>query len=399
MTHDGRPPAPEREPETDSEVGSLASAAIARDHGRQLDRLEQLVRLETPTGDAAASAAIAALLARWWRGAGAVVRLVETDAGTSLVADVPGEGAPVLFVGHSDTVWPIGALDGSVPWRHAGDVVRGPGVYDMKSGLIVMLAAVEAVRARRHRAVRVVIVADEEVGSPTTRDLLRETADGVDTVLGFESPHPDGAVKIGRRGSTRLRLCVRGRAAHAALDPQAGVSAIDELVDQLVALRAIVSEPALPGEVLCNIGTVAGGSRANVVAADAEAEIGLRFEDAESEDRVLAGIRALSPVRAAARLEIELISHRPAWSPSDRDAGVTARLSRAAAACGQRVDGRPAAGAGDTNLFGAWGLPVVDGLGPRGGGAHAVDEHILVSSLVERIALLTAFLADTDEDM
>lgn len=363
------------------------------------ERLDSLVRIESPSFDVESSARIADLLDAWWRDAGAQTRLVTTGAGVSLIADLPGRGDPVLFVGHSDTVWPHGTLAGEVPLREDGGILRGPGVYDMKSGLAAMLAAVEASTGRDRRAVRVVVVADEEVGSPTTGGLLREASAGVSAVLGFESPHPDGALKVGRRGSTRIRLAVTGRAAHAALDPGAGISAVDELVDQLLRVRRIVSDPGLPSEVLCNVGSLSGGTRANVVAAEAEAEIGLRFIDAQAQDKVLAELHALTPLRAGADVRIEVLSHRPAWAATERDRDVARRLARAAARVGQQLESRPAAGAGDTNALGSWGLPTVDGMGPRGGGAHAVGEHIVLASLAERIALLTEFLADVDDDV
>lgn len=362
--------------------------------GDLVARLERLVRIESPSRDAAASEHLAALLAEWWQDAGATVGFEATDAGTSLVAEVAGEGEPLLLVGHSDTVWPRGALDAAVPWSIDGDIVRGPGVYDMKSGLLVMVAALERLKGRRHRAVRAVVVCDEEIGSPTTQALLRRSAEGVSGAIGFESPHPDGALKVGRRGSTRLRLDVTGRASHAALDPQRGISAIDELVDQLVRVRAVVADPALPSEVLCNVGTISGGGRANVVPAQAQAEIGLRFVDAVTERHVMTALGALTPVRSGAVVETAVLSSRPAWSPSAADARLVAAVSATGRRLGQVVEGRPASGAGDTNLLGSLGIPTVDGFGPRGGGAHAVTEHVSLTSLAERIDLLEALLAD-----
>lgn len=361
-----------------------------------LARIEQLVRIESPSGDVPGSEATAALLGAWWAEAGAEVRTVRTATGLNLVAELDGVGRPLLLVGHSDTVWPRGAIDGDVAWRRDGARLHGPGIYDMKSGLVVMLAAVEAVRHRRHRAVRVVVVCDEEIGSPTTQELLRSCAQGVSAAIGFESPHPDGALKVGRRGSTRVRLAVRGRASHAALDPGAGISAIDELVDQLVAVRALVEEASHGSEVLCNVGSISGGARANVVAEHAEAELGLRFIDAESETQVLGALHVLAPVRPGAILECEQLSHRPAWLPSEADRALLAEIARAGAGVGQVVTGRPAAGAGDANLLGRLGVPTVDGFGPRGGGAHAASEHILISSVAERVALLVALLQDAD---
>jgi glutamate carboxypeptidase len=365
--------------------------------GRALERLRTLVGMESPSRDVTASRAITDVLAGWFETAGATVERVPAEAGVHLVMEVAGAGAraqeaPLLLIGHSDTVWPRGTLDGDVPWGEVGDTVRGPGVYDMKSGLVIMLAAIELLQGRSHRPVRIVVTCDEEVGSPTSKNLLRQVVEGVDGAIGFESPHPDGALKVGRRGSTRVRIDVTGRAAHAALDPGRGISAIDELVDQLLAIRGIIARVSEDVEVLCNSGTISGGTRANVVAAHAEAELGLRFIDADSEHRVLAVLDGLTPVREGAVVTVETLSHRPAWLASAADRALLERVAAAGAPLGLHVTGRPAAGAGDTNLVGSLGVPTVDGFGPLGGGAHAASEHILLHTLYERVELLAAVL-------
>ncbi|MFB9308238.1 glutamate carboxypeptidase [Agromyces hippuratus] len=376
---------------TPAEVGAAVDAAWHT----VLERLEQLVRIETPSLDAAASASIARVLTEWFEPLASEVRAVVTEAGTHLVIEVPGstDAAPLLLLGHSDTVWDHGALAGDVPWSVDGDVVRGPGVFDMKSGLVIMLAALEILRDRPRRAVRILVNCDEEVGSPTSQELVRTALDGVAGVIGFESPHPDGAFKVGRAGSTRLRLEVEGRAAHAALDPENGVSAIDELVDQLLVVRGIVAEASATTPVLCNVGTVSGGARANVVPDAASAEIGLRFVDAGSERHVLDALARLDPIRSGAVVRTVVLTSRPAWQAGAGDEELLEEVGRAASALGQSASGRPAAGAGDTNLVGSLGVATIDGFGPRGGGAHAVTEHLLLSSLRERIELLTALLA------
>lgn len=376
---------------------TTSPAARAADHPSDdiIALVRELVLIETPSRDAAASARIAAVLSERFAAIGGRVERVATAAGVDLIVDVDGVGDPLLLIGHTDTVWPVGTIDGDVPWSIDGDVVRGPGAYDMKAGIVVMLEALRHVRAlppERRRAVRVVLVADEEIGSPESGPLLASRAHGVAAAIGFESPHPDGALKVGRRGSARVRIAVTGRAAHAALDPEHGVSAVDELVDQLMRVRAITDDPGLPGPVLCNVGTIRGGARTNVVPAAAEAEIGLRFTDPATEGRVLDALSALRPVRAGADVDVEVLSARPAWQATDRDQRLLHDIARSGTALGQRVSGRPAAGAGDTNLLGDLGIPTVDGFGPRGGGAHAVDEHFLRSALVERIDLLRAVL-------
>ncbi|MGC3992671.1 MAG: M20/M25/M40 family metallo-hydrolase [Propionicimonas sp.] len=362
--------------------------------------LVALVQRETPSHDAAASAGIAGHLAGLWQPFGAV-SAVEAPIGTHLVVAVPGtpgrqDAAPVVLLGHSDTVWPVGTLDGAVPLVVEDGVLRGPGSYDMKAGLVVMLAAVRALGelGLAHRPLRVVIAADEEVGSGSASALVREQCAGAAAVLGFESPHPDGALKVGRLGSTRLRLRVTGRESHAALDPDGGVSAIDELVDQLVELRRSVAAVSArhPGQVLFNVGALSGGGRTNVVPGAAEALIGFRFGTSAAETEVLDAVSALSPLRVGAVLEAEVLSSRPAWQASDADAALLGRVSALAAEVGLEASGRPAAGAADTNTSGALGIPTLDGFGPRGGGAHAVTEHVLLDSLADRVVLLATVL-------
>ncbi len=372
---------------------------------RWLDRealvaeLVELVELETPSHDLDASARIATVLANVW-GQFGEVRLEPTLAGTHLLMDiapVASAAAPVLLLGHSDTVWPRGTLDGPVPMKVESHTVRGPGAYDMKSGLVVMAAAVRALAALNlpHPPIRVLIAADEEVGSTAATPLVRQACTGVGAVVGFESPHPDGALKVGRLGSTRVRLEVRGREAHAALDPERGISAIEELVDQLVQLRSRMAavQARRPGEILVNVGAISGGGRTNVVPGAAAALIGFRFLTAAAEAEVMAELTGLIPVRAGAELEVSVLSSRPAWQASAADLEFLERVAALAAPGRIEVSGRRAAGAADTNTTGALGVPTLDGFGPRGGGAHAVSEHILIDSLLERAVLLTTVLA------
>jgi glutamate carboxypeptidase len=364
---------------------------------QDVDRLLRYVGHETPTGDAAALDAFADLLVADAHALGLAGGRVALAAGTgdAVRLDLPGTGAgaarrPALLLVHHDTVHPHGSLAGAVPLRHDGDLLHGPGTYDMKGGIVVALAAIALLREHglEHRPVVLVSTPDEEVGSPTSADLVREVARGAAYALGLEAPMADGTLKTSRRGSTRLRLHVTGRAAHAAVDPGAGVPAIDELVDQLLAVRAVLADH--PG-VLANVGTVRGGTRTNVVAAEAEAEIGLRFVTTAEEEQVLARLLAPVPVRPGARVRVEVLSRRPAWSPGTSD-DLLAKVAREAEAIGRQITGTAAPGAADTNLTGALGVPTLDGLGPLGGGAHAVTEHVRVPTIAERAALLARVL-------
>jgi len=374
--------------------------------------LEDYVLRETPTGASAAITAFTDALATRYAGLGGTVVLHPVPGGAHVVADFPGRGsgagaAPVLLVGHSDTVWPVGTLAGDVPWTSDGTRITGPGVYDMKSGLVVMEEALELLRARAdagfgdHVPVRIIVTADEEIGSPTSGELLLAAAVGCSAAIGFESTHPNGDLKVGRLGSTRLALAVSGVPAHAALDPEKGVSATEEIVDQLLRVRDIAARATTragerPGaRVLYNLGSITAPGLANVVADGAAAVLGFRFSDREIEDEVLDEIEALVPIRPRAQLSVTRLSYRPAWKPRDADQALSAFISDCDArlGAGAPLGAAPAAGAADTNLLGASALGVVDGFGPRGGGAHARSEHIIVDSLWERIGLLTAVLS------
>jgi glutamate carboxypeptidase len=359
-----------------------------------IERLREYVGAETPTGDAAALNAFADRLAKRYGALGATVRRVPMPTGDHLVANFPGRGpqaddAPLLFLGHHDTVWPIGQLREAMPWREADGVIHGPGVFDMKGGLVVLETALEQVADQDHRPVRVVVVADEEIGSPSARELVTAESAGVYAAFGLEPPHPNGDLKTSRWGSTRVRIEITGREAHAALDPAGGISAIDELVDQLIAVRRIITQY---DEVLCNVGTITGGGRTNVVPGSAAADIGFRFVDPETERAVLDAVAGLSPVRADAQLEVRVMSNRPAWQPSAATDELLAKVIAAGRSVGQEVGGAAASGAADTNLTGWLGIPTLDGLGPVGKGAHAVHEQVIAATLAERVALVAAII-------
>jgi glutamate carboxypeptidase len=315
-------------------------------------------------------------------------------AGDHLVAEwtVPGSPGHVLLVTHYDTVWSVGELERQ-PFKLAGDRITGPGVFDMKSGIVAIELALEELRASGRApslTVRIVCIADEEVSSIDGRRVIESAAQGALAVLGFEPAHPDGSFKSGRRGVARLVLRVTGRASHSGLAASDGISAIDELVDLLMVVR---NDAPLDDDAAVNIGRISGGTRANVVAGSAEAEIGLRFADAQSEQRLLDFFHSLRVHRDGAELEVVTLSHRPAWA-EDRSSWLTELVVSTARAQGEDVYARPAGGAGDTNFTGSVGIATLDGLGPRGGNAHAVGEWVSLSSLGQRVDLLVDVLTN-----
>ena len=386
--------------------GSEAALAAA------VERLARLVELESPSGDVARLAELRDVLASRLTELGALVEVMPGDAGDQLRAVFPARpalarpalarppalsagrrtpGGHLLVVGHYDTVWEAGWL-ASHPFTVNGPVATGPGTMDMKGAIVALELAFELLAGcglALAQPVQVVLTADEEVSSPHGRTAVMAAARGAAAVVGLEPPHPDGSLKTGRRGVARVRIEVHGREGHSGIITGAGVSAIDELLDQLVRLRDALPRAADLG---WNIGRVSGGTRANVVAGRASAEIGLRFGTGETEHAALAAVRGLTPVRQGATVRTEILSSRPAWAaaPGNRLAehviGLAARL-------GEKFGARPAGGAGDTNFTGAAGLPTVDGLGPRGRGAHSRAESVLVDSILRRAELLAVLLA------
>jgi glutamate carboxypeptidase len=361
---------------------------------RALARLQLLTELESPSGDVTSLNALRDALATRWRELGLSVSIEAGAAGDHLVAEwtVPDSPGHVLLVTHYDTVWSVGELERQ-PFAIDGDRVTGPGVFDMKSGIVAIELALEGLRASGRTpscTVRIVCIADEEVSSLDGRRIIEAAAQGAIAVLGFEPAHPDGSFKSGRRGVARLALRVTGRASHSGLAATEGVSAIDELVDLLIDVRR--DAPQDRGAAI-NIGRISGGTRANVVAGAAEAEVGLRFSDPASEKNLLDYFHGLRAHRPGASIEVVTLSHRPAWS-EDPSSWLTELVVDTARAQGDDVSARPAGGAGDTNFTGSKGIATLDGLGPRGENAHAVGESVLVSSLAQRVALLVDLLTN-----
>ncbi|MFF3004317.1 M20/M25/M40 family metallo-hydrolase [Kitasatospora sp. NPDC057940] len=356
-------------------------------------RCTDLARIESPSGDVPRLDALAEELSAGFSATGATARREPGPAGDHLVLEWEGQDETLphlLIVGHHDTVWPVGTL-ADWPVTEQDGLLSGPGVVDMKGGLAILegaFALLADLGQRPHRAVRLVVVSDEEVGSPDGRRLVERQLRGAAAVLGLEPPHPDGRLKTARRGSTRVRLTVTGREAHAGNDAQDGVSAVDELVDQLVVVRGLAGQPGTE----LNAGRISGGSRANVVAGRAEAELGLRFSTVEAQRRTLDNLARLTALRPGARVRTEVLSSRPAW-PERTGNPLLRHVRSLAAVLGQQLDGGPAGGAGDTNLPGSRGLPTLDGFGAVGAGAHARHEHIRLDQLAPRIALLAALLA------
>lgn len=349
--------------------------------------LQELVAIESPSTDPPAVTQLAERIARELGSVGMVGEVVPVTGGGPLLrarTAPPGESAPVMLLGHLDTVWPLGTL-ARRPVRVDGDRLSGPGCYDMKAGLVIALFALRALAARGPLpAVTVFFSPLEEVDCQPYRALMEAEMTASAAVLCFEPAWPGGAVKTARKGSGSFVLRTRGRASHAGADLARGANAILELARQC--LRVSELTDAARG-VSANVGVIRGGLRPNVVPDLAEAEVDVRYPTAEGGAFMEGALRNLRPVDPAVSLEIEGGLHYP---PLERSAGVIALLGRArevAAEMGMTLAETASGGASEASFAGALGVPTLDGLGGDGDGAHAEDEHVLLSSLPRRAAL------------
>ncbi len=356
--------------------------------------LEQLVRIESPSCNKAACDRAMTLAAGWAEAMGGAVRMHRhREYGDSLeVKWKAGRGrmqAPVLLLGHLDTVWPEGTL-AAMPWRVTRERVAGPGVLDMKGGVAMAFAALRLLREldAPARPVTLLLHADEEIGSPVSRALTERVARGCEAVYVLEPGQgAGGAYKTARKGVGHYRLAVRGVAAHSGVDFADGHSAVLELAHQLGAVAAI-TDPARG--ITVNPGVIGGGTLPNVVAAEAWAEIDARVPRVSDVARVERGLRRLKPRDRACSLTLAGGMNRP---PMERTRAIGALFARArarAAELGFALEEAATGGGSDGNFTAAIGVPTLDGMGAVGAGAHAPHEHLLRKQLAPRTALLAA---------
>ena len=361
--------------------------------------MRALVEVESPSGDEHGSRAVVDLLenaARRLTCVGAVERVAVPGFGQHLVIkafqEQSGSGQ-VLIVGHTDTVHSLGSL-AERPWRREHEKIYGPGIFDMKANCalaIEILRTLTELDLKPRFAVTIVLTCDEEVGSMSGWPLIERVARAGNTHYAFvlEPPALGGRVKTARKGTGIYAIKVEGKAAHAGLEPEKGASAILELARQTERMHAL----NLPGSgITVNVGVVHGGTRSNVVPAHAEAEIDVRFAtEAESQeiDRLLTG---LQPVDERTKVFVSGGINRP---PLERTPAVVELFEKARTVASYvdfELGEAQVGGASDGNFIAALGIPVLDGLGVSGDGAHAVHEHIEAGDIATRGALIAGLL-------
>jgi glutamate carboxypeptidase len=359
--------------------------------------IRYLVEIESPSDNKAAVNRIAEAVAEEFSRLGGELRFHQAkDFGSHLQVNFGGKSAkPVLLLGHYDTVYPLGTLT-AMPCHIEHNRLTGPGVLDMKSGIALMLHALAALQDWHKedgglpRPVTVFLVSDEEVGSESSRAITEALAKKSAAVLVLEPSYGfQGAVKTARKGVGEYLVKVTGKASHAGLDFQKGVNAILELARQIEKISGFTD---LKKGLTVNVGVVSGGSRTNVVPAEAAAQVDVRIarlKDAAGIDRKM---RRLRPFNRKCKVEITGGINRP---PMERTAGVAALYAHAAAIArelGWKLGEAAVGGGSDGNFTAGLGIPTLDGLGGVGDGAHAIHEHILISELPRRAALIAGLI-------
>ena len=314
--------------------------------------------------------------------------------GTTKEAGGAAEGAPVqLLLGHTDTVWPIGTVrDMPVEWDEEKDVIRGPGVFDMKSGIVQMVFALEALLELGLEPTVVPIIflnSDEEIGSPESQGHVERLAQASSRVLVLEPAlGPEGFIKTTRRGVGRFDVRVVGRAAHSGLDPGKGVSAIQEMAHVIQRLHELSDTER---GISVNVGTVSGGTAVNVVAPECFASVDVRVTTQADGQWIKEVILGLEPTTPGTRLEIEAVLDRGPMEATPRNRVLWEAVQGCGRSLGLELEGAESGGASDGNTTSFY-TATIDGLGAVGDGAHAVHEHVLVSKLLERTTLLALIL-------
>lgn len=355
-----------------------------------------LVEIESPSGDESGSKAVVSLLAASARGIARIdsVELVTSEhCGEHLrLKAFSGKERPIVVVGHTDTVHPLGTLERR-PWRVEGNRAYGPGVFDMKANCALAIEALRAcaqMQCASQRPVVLLLTCDEERGSFTGRALVEAEARRAHAVLVIEPPAPGGRVKTARKGTGIFKISAQGRAAHAGLEPEKGASAVLEIARQIQRLHELNDTAR---GITVNVGVVQGGTVSNVVAAEAEAEVDLRFSSNEDAKSLQETIRSLRPFDDRVRLEITGGINRPPLERTEKVLALYQQAREIAAAIGFDLGEAQVGGASDGNFAAAVGASVLDGLGVSGDGAHAATEHIFIDDLPTRGALLAGLMA------
>ncbi len=358
-----------------------------------IDLLRELVETESPSHEKPAVDKVGRFLVEKCRHLGAEIETVQqAEVGDHLIARW-GEGTDgILLLHHMDTVFPLGTLQ-QMPFRQKEDKTFGPGVLDMKGGIVVSLSAIRALRENGQmpaRPVTALFTSDEEIGSETSRSLIEKLARESALVLVLESGLVDSALKVWRKGVGEFLVKVQGRASHAGGAHDEGRNAIQEMAHQILAIQNMTDYRK--GTTL-NVGVIKGGTASNVVPAECVAEVDFRVLAPEEAERVTAAVMSLKPVTPGTSITVTGGLNRPPMPNDDTMKRTFEKACQIAAGIGMALKSGGSGGGSDANFVAPLGIPVLDGLGTVGEGYHSEREYIFTESLSERAKLVAALIS------
>ena len=363
--------------------------------GDMVNLLKQITNLESPTNDKKAVDACVAFVANEFKKIGCkVTSISQKDIGDLTLAEfAPGRlkdaDDQLLVLTHVDTVWPVGKI-AKMPFYVSGNKLFGPGVLDMKAGLVMLLSSLAALRSlnlKPQKRISIFVNSAEETGHEAAYDVIRRLAKRSSLVLCLEPALPGGGLKLERKGRLVVRLETKGRAAHGGT-PEKGVNAIEELMIQLQRTKRLRT-----GETTINVGLVGGGEKANIVPEAAWAVLDIRFWKSLDREKILRTLKGAEPVLRGARVKATVESTTPPMERTKASARLFDQAREIASSIGISLTGGKTGGGSDASIAASLGVPALDGLGPDGDGIHAEHEHLLLPSLVDRTALLTLLLS------
>lgn len=360
-----------------------------------MEMLKKMVQIESPTYDKAAVNRMGAFITREATKLGAKIEIIpKQEIGDPIIARWGSGADGILLIGHIDTVFPLGTIE-MMPFYEKYGKVYGPGALDMKSGLVIMLHAIQALQEKGEmpkRPITAFFNTDEEMGSYHSREIIEKLAKDTALALVFEPcEYLEGTLHTWRKGTGKFNIKVEGRAAHSGGEHQKGLNAIEELSHQIVKIQQLTDYDK--GTTI-NIGSISGGRAINIVPEFAEADGDIRVKTLDEYKRVETAILSLAPVIKNAHITAKCQLNRP---PMHFDATIKTTFDKAyqiAKTEGIEIKAGGSGSASDANFVAHKGIPVLDGLGTVGEGFHSNDEYFLLNSLIERTQLTAALLRD-----
>ena len=359
-----------------------------------IDAIREIVDIESPSHDATRSREVVDWVETQFRATGVELefeRESSVDGDHLVIRAFQGEGKHTMLLGHTDTVHPVGTNELN-PTRIEDGKFYGCGIFDMKANIILMVEALRFLNdhgLKPARPISIFLSCDEEVGSFTGRPILERVAANAENCYVFE-PSADGKVKTGRKGTGLFTVRTHGIPAHAGLEPEKGANAISELARHIDAIHAIANHEV---GTTVNVCTIRGGTTSNVIPEHAECEVDVRFSSMTEAERVDAAFRSLRSSDERVSLTIGDGINRPPMERTPAVVELYENARRLASGFDYDLGETQVGGASDGNFVAAIGVPVLDGLGIAGAGAHTLNEHILVSDIAKRATLVSCLLS------